>query len=205
VARRDAFHVAPNIAIVRWTRPAAGARETDDARETIVLAFKELAPWSARFEFLCFWNGLKMKPRYDYTLVHAEPVAPVISVAKAEADDELAARAGQVRRRWELHRDDYAAIAEAVCRGNRAEAERLHDAILRGAIDTALVAARYLQLHADGERAIVSRIASEYGVHPTTVHHRLKAAKASGRWPMLSECYPRRPGMRIALREGETR
>ncbi|MDQ3671096.1 MAG: hypothetical protein M3364_01465 [Actinomycetota bacterium] len=198
MARRDAFHVAPNIAIVRWMRPAADARETDDARQTIVLAFKELAPWSARFEFLCFWNGLKMKPSYDYTLVHAEPVAPVISVAQAEADGDLAAKAGQVRRRWERHRDAYAAIAEAVCRGNRAEAERLHDAILRGAIDTALVAARYLQLHADGERGPVSRIASEYSVNAATVHRRLKAAKASGRWPTLGDCYPRRPGMRVS-------
>jgi hypothetical protein len=186
-------------------RSVEEARETDDARETIVLAFRELAPWSARFEFLCFWNASKMKPRFDYTLVHAEPVAPMISIATAEADDELAAKAGQVRRRWERQRDDYAAIAEAVCRGNRAEAERLHDAILRGAIDTDLVAARYLQLYASGERAIVTSIASDYGVNDATVHRHLKAATASGRWPTLSECYPRRPGMRVAPREGQTR
>ena len=147
-----------------------------------------------------------MKPSYDYTLVHAEPVAPVISIATAGANDDLAATAGQVRRRWERQRDDYAAIAEAVCRGNRPEAERRHDAILTGAMDTDLVAARYLQLLSAGERAIVTSISSDYGVNDATVHRHLKAAKASGRWPTLSECYPRRPRMRVApARAGETR
>ena len=60
----DASYVAPNIAIVSWSRPAAGARDEDDARQKITLSFKELAPCWAWFEFLEFWNGSRMKPEF---------------------------------------------------------------------------------------------------------------------------------------------
>ncbi len=198
VARRDAFHVAPNIAIVEWMRPAAGAREEDDARQRIVLAFKELAPCSVRFEFLEYWNGSKMRPEYWHLPVTDSLVMPKIPIAEADADESLPAKIGQVRRDWERHREKYVAIAATVCRGDHKEAERLHTALVSGAIDTSLVVARYLQLHAEGEKEIVGRIAADNHVNASTVHRHLKAAKKCGRWPALAKCYPRRAGMRHA-------
>ena len=115
----------------------------------------------------------------------------------------MPAKIGQVRRNWERHREKYVAIAEAVCREDRERAGRLHDNLLKGSIDTDLIAAQYMQLSAAGERALVGRIASDNNADTATIHRHLLKAKASGRWPRLR--YPRREALRAARPDSENR
>jgi hypothetical protein len=195
-ANRDAFHVAPNIAIVQWSRPSAGARDDDDYRQKITLAFKELAPCTVSFEFLEYWNGSRIRPHFENLPVNDWLVMPPIRVSEAESDEALPAKIGQVRRDHERNREKYVAIADAICRGDYTEAARLHAALLAGAIETAFIAVRYMQLYEEGGEKIVGSIAREYRANDSTIHRHLKAAIESGRWPRLAPIYPRRSGMR---------